>query len=124
MTKIGSRVVPALLARNMPETVRFYQGVLGFQLTGCYPDHDRPTWVEVTRDGVVIQFYSEPPEGTPNAPILSGTLYLYPENVDALAAELAGRIPFAWGPEIMDYGMREFGIRDPNGYFLAFTEPA
>jgi hypothetical protein len=24
----------------------------------------------------------------------------------------------------MDYGMREFGIRDPNGYYLAFTEPA
>jgi hypothetical protein len=31
---------------------------------------------------------------------------------------------FAWGPEVMEYGMREFGVRDPNGYFLAFTEPA
>jgi hypothetical protein len=24
----------------------------------------------------------------------------------------------------MDYGQREFGIEDPNGYFLAFCEPA
>jgi len=24
----------------------------------------------------------------------------------------------------MDYGMREFAIQDPNGYYLAFTEPA
>jgi len=24
----------------------------------------------------------------------------------------------------MEYGMREFGVQDPNGYFLAFTEPA
>jgi hypothetical protein len=51
-------------------------------------------------------------------------LYFYPESVEALAAEWQGRVPFVWGPEVMDYGMREFGIRDPNGYYLAFTEPA
>jgi hypothetical protein len=51
-------------------------------------------------------------------------LYFHPESVEALAAEWQGKVPFAWGPEVMDYGMREFGIRDPNGYYLAFTEPA
>jgi hypothetical protein len=25
---------------------------------------------------------------------------------------------------VMDYGKREFGVQDPNGYYLAFTEPA
>jgi len=24
----------------------------------------------------------------------------------------------------MDYGMREFAVQDPNGYFIAFAEPA
>lgn len=38
--------------------------------------------------------------------------------------ELRGKIDFAWGPEVMEYGMREFGVQDPNGYYLAFTEPA
>ncbi|MGH2621657.1 MAG: VOC family protein [Anaerolineales bacterium] len=124
MINIGSRVVPALLARNLPESIRFYQGILGFRLTGCYPDQDNPTWAELTRDGVVIQFYSDPPEGTQPTPVMSGTLYLFPESVESLAAEFAGRVPFAWGPEVMDYGLREFGIRDPNGYFLAFAELA
>jgi hypothetical protein len=41
-----------------------------------------------------------------------------------LAEELHGKVAFAWGPEVMDYGMREFAVQDPNGYYLAFTEPA
>ena len=33
-------------------------------------------------------------------------------------------VDFAWGPEQMPYGQYEFGIEDPNGYFLAFAEAA
>lgn len=28
------------------------------------------------------------------------------------------------GPQAMDYGLLEFGVRDPNRYLLAFSEPA
>lgn len=42
----------------------------------------------------------------------------------ALASELRGIVDFAWGPEVMDYRMREFAVQDPNGYYLAFTELA
>ena len=54
----------------------------------------------------------------------SGTFYVRARDVTALAEELEEAVPFAWGPEIMEYGMREFAIQDPNGYYLAFTEPA
>ena len=33
-----------------------------------------------------------------------------------------GKVKLAWGPEVMDYGVAEFGLRDPNGYFIGFTE--
>ncbi|HET9217825.1 MAG TPA: bleomycin resistance family protein, partial [Terriglobia bacterium] len=56
-------------------------------------------------------------------PVCSGTFYIDPESVLRLAEELRGRVDFAWGPEVMDYGMREFAVQDPNGYFIAFTEP-
>ena len=62
--------------------------------------------------------------GTPGTPVFSGTLYVFPENVTALANEYRDKVEFAWGPEVMDYGMREFAVQDPNGYFLAFSEPA
>ena len=125
MRKVGfiRRLVPALLVRNMAETLAFYR-TLGFELVGCHPNGDDPTWAEVRRDGATLQFHTESPCGTPSEPICSGTFYFYPENVGALAEELRGRVEFAWGPEMMEYGMREFGIKDPNGYYLAFTEPA
>lgn len=120
---IGQRLVPALLVRDMSETLAFYRK-LGFVLTGCHSNHAAPTWAEVKRDSVVLQFHTEPPRGTPPTPVCSGTFYIFPESVAALAEELSGKVELAWGPEVMDYGMNEFAVQDPNGYFLAFTEPA
>jgi cytochrome c556/catechol 2,3-dioxygenase-like lactoylglutathione lyase family enzyme len=106
--------------RDMDETLAFYQK-LGFRLTGCHPDKAKPTWAEVRRDSVVLQFHTEPPCCTPPTPVCSGTFYMFPESVAELAEELRGKVEFAWGP---DYGMREFAVQDPNGYYIAFTEPA
>jgi len=120
---LGQRLVPALLVRDMRETVAFYLK-LGFKLTGVDPNHTRMGWAEVARDSVTFQFHTEPPCGTPPTPVCSGTFYVYPSSVEALADEIRGKVAFAWGPEVMDYGMLEFGVQDPNGYFIAFTEPA
>src|SRR5215471_10919725 len=81
---IGRRLVPALLARDMSQTLAFYEN-LGFRVTGCYPHRSTATWAEVTRDSVVLQFHTDPPHGTPPEPICSGTFYIFPENVTALA---------------------------------------
>ena len=121
--KLDPRLVPALLVDNLPETLAFYRN-LGFEVTAYHPDQQHATWAEVERDGVTFQFHTEPSRGTPQQPVCSGTFYLYPRSVSALAEELRGSVEFAWGPEVMEYGMHEFGVRDPNGYYLAFTEPA
>lgn len=121
-TSLGERLVPALLVRDMAETLNFYEK-LGFQVTGCHPQREQANWAELQRDGITLQFYTEPPHGTPFQPVCSGTFYLFPKCVDALAAEFCSKVTFAWGPELMDYGLFEFGIRDPNGYFFAFAEP-
>lgn len=120
---LGNRLVPSLLVKDLGATFAFYER-LGFSRTGVLPEEGVPIWGEVTRDGVVLQFYTDPPQGTPATPLCSGTFYFYPSDVQALAEELRDATPFAWGPEIMDYGMREFAVQDPNGYFLAFTESA
>ncbi len=122
--KLGNRVVPSLLVADMRRTLEFYIEKLGFTQTGFYPIESEPEWTEVRRDEVAIHFYVDAPHATRFSPSCSGTLYFYPDSVEALAVEWQGKVPFVWGPEVMDYGMREFGIRDPNGYYLAFTEPA
>lgn len=120
---LGIRLVPALLVGSVRASIDFYQR-LGFTVTAVVPDASVPRWAEVSRDGITLQFHDEPPHGTPATPIFSGTFYIFPEDVTSLAEEFRGKVEFAWGPEVMDYGMREFGIQDPDGYFLAFSEPA
>ena len=119
-TSLEPRLVPSLLARNIDETLSYYR-LLGFELSGSYPDEEAPNWIEVRRDDIVLQFHTGPPGGMPKEPVCSGTLYLFPTDVRAMADELRAKVDFAWGPEVMDYGLREFGIRDPNGYYLAFA---
>ena len=74
---LGSRLVPSLLARDLDETVAFYER-LGFARTGSYPQSGPATWTVVQRDGVTLQFHANAPHGTPTEPICSGTFYCYP----------------------------------------------
>ena len=95
----------------------------GFELRAVHPDDGEPTWCERSRDGIVLQFLAgETP--WPGPPTFTGTLYLYPASVNALFEEIKEHTPPARGPEDREWGSRELGLRDPNGYFLTFTEPA
>lgn len=115
-----TRVVPALLSTDLARTAAFYTN-LGF--TPEWPDGTaRPSHrLGFERDGIYLFFFDEP-IGTASTPALSGTIYVFPESVDALVEEWCGKVPFLWGPELMPYGLYEFGIVDPDGYTLAFAE--
>jgi uncharacterized glyoxalase superfamily protein PhnB len=119
---LGSRLVPSLDARDLRETIDFYRDKLGFRVTGLHPDDGEPAWCELSRGSIRIMFSRSHDDG---ALALTGSLYLWPDDVVALHRELTGRgVAVEWGPEVMDYGMREFAVRDPNRYLLVFGEPA
>jgi catechol 2,3-dioxygenase-like lactoylglutathione lyase family enzyme len=115
-----TRVVPALLSADLARSQAFYSR-LGFKTE--YPDYasQRPRRLGFERDGIYLFFYDEP-IGAHKSPVMSGTIYVFPESVDALAAEWRDKVSFIWGPELMPYGLYEFGIADPDGYHLAFAE--
>ena len=113
------RVVPSLLSADLQRTAAFYRG-LGFRVER--PDGTEPARrLGLQRDGIYLFFFDEP-IGPVREPVMSGTIYVFPESVDDLAREWRGKVAFAWGPELMPYGLYEFGIRDPDGYHLAFAE--
>jgi catechol 2,3-dioxygenase-like lactoylglutathione lyase family enzyme len=120
---LGNRVVPCLFVADMRASLDFYLGLLGFTQTGYFPIASAPVRTEIRRDGVAIVLFSEGRHIEVQSPALSGALYLFPDNVETLADELRNKVPFAWGPEEMEYGVREFAIRDPNGYTLIFGQP-
>jgi uncharacterized glyoxalase superfamily protein PhnB len=57
-------------------------------------------------------------------PSFTGTLYFRVAGVDDLFTRVSGRPEVVWPLELQEYGTREFGVRDPDGYLLAFAEPS
>ena len=115
-------VTAILKATDIGRTIEWYRRV-GFEVREVFPDSEEPTFCEVARDGVVLRFLGgETP--WPGPPAFTGTLYFYPDSVEALYEEVKEHSPPVWGPEVREWGTRELGLQDPNGYFLTFTEPA
>jgi catechol 2,3-dioxygenase-like lactoylglutathione lyase family enzyme len=121
---LGHRVLPCLLTSDMRRTLDFYVDRLGFTQTGYYPIESAPIRTEVRRDDVALIFVTEAAHNLGEKPMLSGALYFFPNKLDQLADELDGKIAFEWGPQESDLGVREFAIRDPDGYLLVFAEQA
>ena len=111
-----------LKAADVRRTIEWYTGI-GFTLLGSFPEEGEPTWCELGRDGTTLQFLGgETP--WPGPPAFTGTIYVYPPSVQAVSDEIDGRVVPEWGPEVREWGARELGLRDPDGYFLTFTEDA
>ena len=114
-------VTPSLFAPDLPATVRFYVESLGFEQTGSYTNEkELETWAEVSLGDSRLWFFANSLEKQPG-PAFSGMIYVFVEDVDAVAARLKGQVPFEWGPDVQDYGLRELGIRDIDGYYIVFA---
>jgi uncharacterized glyoxalase superfamily protein PhnB len=106
---------PVLYVSNMDETIRFYQDVLGFQ---CVSRIDG--WAAL-RNGEVEIMISLPNAHVPfEKPLFTGSFYFNPEDVDSLWEDLKDKAPVVYPIENFHYGMREFAVRDNNGYCLQF----
>ena len=117
-------ITPSLFAPDVPETVRFYVDTLGFRQTGSYrADSGSETWAEVAHGGGRIWLFSNALDGKPE-PVFSSLIYVFVDDVDAVAERLRGRVRFEWGPETQHYGLRELGMNDVNGYYLVFARDA
>ena len=121
-----TRLTPSLESTDLRATLQFYTERLGFTCNGVYPDAEQPCWLSLRHGDIEIMFSlrnEHRREFTEAAqPILTGALYFNPEDVKALWEELKDKVTVEYPLEDFDYGMREFGIRDCNGYLLQFGQ--
>jgi hypothetical protein len=103
-----------LQTNDIDGTRHWYESVLGFNCVGSAPG-----WCRLVRDDVAIMFMRNEHLGEPHA---TATQYIYVDDVLGLWDAIQDRCTAEWGPEVMPYGMLEFGVKDPNGYLLSFGQ--
>lgn len=110
---------PMIVTAEFKETIDFYTSILGFI---CGERNDEWGWASLHRDEVEIMV-SRPNDHTPfERPIFTGTFYFNTDNIDKLWEQLKDTPSIFYGIENFEYGMREFAIKDNNGYILQFGQ--
>jgi catechol 2,3-dioxygenase-like lactoylglutathione lyase family enzyme len=123
MTKL-TQLRPMLAVTDLKRTMDFYCNNLGFRCAGSFGNPE-PVWCELVRDDVAIMFNAPPRESViRDVPPRSKSyqiFYINPEDVVELRWKAAG-VPVS-DLRVTVYGMKEFELRDPDGYWLWFGQP-
>ncbi|MBV8520000.1 MAG: VOC family protein [Acidobacteria bacterium] len=119
------RSAPYVPVTDVEQAASHYESVLGFRRD--YAAGSPPQFAIVSRDGLAIMLrLVDDTRIVPNER-QGGTwdVFFWITGADALCAELrANGADVVYGPIVQrDYSMREFAVRDPNGYILGFGEP-
>jgi uncharacterized glyoxalase superfamily protein PhnB len=112
-------IMPVLRVADLERALGFYRDVLDFRVAWRSSDDGGEHCILELGEARLLLSNGAHLGGTP---AFTGTLYFDVEGVDELYIKLKDRAPVVWPLENMDYGQREFGIKDPDGYTLAFAQ--
>ena len=114
------RLVPVLKVANLERAVDFYTGVLGFTVIwrAANDGGGEICMLHAGSTDVLLSTGSH----LGDRPTFTGTLYFHMNNVREFFDRIRNKAEVVWPLETMDYGQTEFGIRDCDGYTLAFAE--
>jgi uncharacterized glyoxalase superfamily protein PhnB len=115
-----NKLTPMLRTNRLQETVDWYVNVLGFVCTDNVPAYG---FARVQLHNADIMLALPNAHSNFNGPAFTGSLYINTNNVDAWWQKLKETCNICYEIETFDYGMREFGIYDFNGYLLQFGQP-
>ncbi len=111
---------PILVAADVPSTVRFYTGVLGFTSSWVWGE---PPTIGAATWGTVTIMFSQMPDLV--GKVEGHEHWLDVEDVNALhALHLERGAMIVSDIEDKPWGRREYTVRDPNGYYLRFAGDA
>lgn len=115
-----TRLTPILWTNELEETISFYTQVLGFI---CGERNNDWGWAALQNNDTELML-ARPNEHTPfDKPVFTGSFYFnVSDDIDALWNELKDKCNIVYPPDNFDWQMREFAIKDNNGYTLQFGQ--
>lgn len=118
---MAQTLTPMLHVPDVAATIDWYLGI-GFTLLDRGEAEGETVWAELAfGSGVVMLSAGGEPGGAERR---DADLYLRVDGVDTWFERVARRAEVIEGLHQTFYGMREFLIRDCNGFWITFGEPA
>lgn len=123
-----TRRVTLLVYRDIAAGHAYLVSVLGLAPGPITYDGDRPVHGEVHAGDGVVWLHREAPEHHMVSPLTTGTvtasLAILVDDVDAHHARVAAAdAEIDYEPTDMPYGVREYGVRDPEDHLWSFQTP-
>ena len=133
------KLTPNFSVRDVRQTVKFYKDILGFKFDMAVPDklstieHEisgkgEYAYAMVSRDDVYVMFLKSK-SFEEDIPALKGfpqgasvLFYIDVEDIFEVYKKIKNRVELVKELETTWYGMREFYIKDCNGYVIGFAE--
>lgn len=109
---------PMLEVNDMEQSIRFYEEKLGF----ICKSRMGKDWAYLQCDEVGIMLSQRFTAEKHPSTFMTGSVYFYTDKVDAIWENLKEKVEISYPIETFDYGMREFGLLDCNGYLLQFGQ--
>lgn len=119
MTKF-KKIVPVLKVADLPQAVDFYTCTLGFRL--CWRAANDAGGENCMLQAGAADLLLSTGSHLGDKPQFTGTLYFHMDDVEEYYDRIKKKAQVLWPLDVMEYGQKEFGIRDCNGYTLAFAE--
>ncbi len=134
-----NKLTPNMMVNDVRESVDFYTNILGFTLDMVVPENSRTVedemedgmnyaYAMVSRDEVYIMLMKKD-AFEEDLPMLKGStigasvsFYCDVDDIQEMYNSLKDKVDIAIDLHTTWYGMREFYIKDPNGYILGFAE--
>ncbi len=120
---------PNLIADSVNRSVEFYTKHLGFSLAAAVPETGTYDWAMIQRDGVTLMFQTlkslqqDMPSLNLDKKGSIGTFFIKMKGIEELYEHVKkSKLDIALEWRVTFYGMKEFGIKDPDGYYMVFAE--
>jgi uncharacterized glyoxalase superfamily protein PhnB len=122
------KLTPVLFVDQIEKSLPFWMERAGFNKTAEVPDGDRLAFAMLANGAaeVMLQTWESAEKDIPGAfaQTSSMAVALFLEVDDfAVAKKRLGDWPVAMPERVTFYGMREIGVRDPDGHWVTFAAP-
>ena len=114
-------LIPMLGVADLQRTMGFYCEKLGFRVVNTFGGA-RPVWCMLERDKVRLMFNQPPGIVIFPEPKDRQIFYFYPDDVVSLHTAWKNASLAVSDLRITIYRMKEFELRDPDGYWLWFGQ--